>query len=317
MKLEDRIRELLRFKHYSIRTEESYIGWYRQFVKFHGLRHPQEMGKAEVEAFLTHLAVNRRVAAPTQNQALNALVFLFKDVLQKPFEGVDAMRAQQSKRLPVVLSVEEMRKMLKVMTGAAAGMAKLPYGCGLRVMECLRLRVKDIDLSGGKVEVRGGKGDKDRVLTLPKSVVGGLETQLERCKVIYEKDREEGLAAVYLPNAYGVKNPAAGTSWPWFWLFPSGSISEDPRADGLERRHHAHEARVSRALAAAVKEAGLAKKVTAHTLRHSFATHLILRGVDVRSVQELLGHVDLRTTMIYVQLARAMRGEITSPLDDM
>lgn len=317
MKLEDQIRELLRFKHYSIRTEDTYVGWYRQFVKFHDLRHPQEMGKEEVEAFLTHLAVSRRVAAPTQNQALNALAFLYREVLKTPFEGVDVMRAQETKRLPVVLSVEEMRKMLMVMTGEEAVMAKLLYGCGLRVMECMRLRVKDVDLSGGKVEVRAGKGDKDRVLTLPKSVVAALEAQLERCRVLHEKDRADGLAGVYLPNAYEVKNPAAGVSWPWFWLFPSGNLSADPRAGGLERRHHAHEARVGRALAAAVKAAGLAKKVTAHTLRHSFATHLVLRGVDVRSVQELLGHADIRTTMIYLQLARAMRGEITSPLDDL
>jgi integron integrase len=317
MKLEEQIREVMRFKHYSIRTEDAYVGWYRQFVKFHSLRHPQEMGKTEVEKFLTHLAVERRVAAPTQNQALNALVFLYREVLKKPFEDVDALRAQESKRLPVVLSVDEMRKMLMVMTGEEAVMAKLLYGCGLRVMECLRLRVKDVDVSGGKVEVRGGKGDKDRVLTMPKSVVSALEGQLARCRVIHEKDRADGVAGVYLPNAYEVKNPSAATSLPWFWLFPSGSISADPRAEGLKRRHHAHEARVSRALAAAVKTVGLEKKVTAHTLRHSYATHLVLRGVDVRSVQELLGHVDLRTTMIYVQLARAMRGEITSPLDDL
>lgn len=307
----------MRFKHYSIRTEDGYVAWYRQFVKFHGLRHPQEMGKEEVEAFLTHLAVNRRVVAATQNQALNALVFLYREVMKQPFEGLDAMRAQESKRLPVVLSVEEMRKMLMIMTGEEAVMAKLLYGCGLRVMECMRLRVKDVDLSGGKVEVRGGKGDKDRVLTLPKSAVGALEGQLQRCRVIYEKDREDGVAGVYLPGAYEVKNPGAGVSWPWFWMFPSGNLSADPRADGLERRHHAHEARVGRALAAAVKAAGLAKKVTAHTLRHSFATHLVLRGVDIRSVQELMGHADIRTTMIYLQLARAMRGEIGSPLDDL
>jgi site-specific recombinase XerD len=184
-------------------------------------------------------------------------------------------------------------------------------------MECLRLRVKDVDLSGGKVEVRGGKGDKDRVLTLPKSLEGQLEGQLERCRVIYEKDRAEGVAGVYLPDAYGVKNPSAGESWPWWWLFPSGNLSADPREEGQVRRHHAHEARVGRALAFAVKEAGLEKKVTAHTLRHSFATHLVLRGVDIRSVQELLGHADIRTTMIYLQLARAMRGAITSPLDDL
>jgi integron integrase len=317
MKVEDRIREKMRYKHYSLRTEESYVGWYRRFVRFHGLRHPDELGAAEVEGFLTDLAVNRRVVAATQNQALNALVFLFKDVLEKPFEGVDAMRAKQSKRLPVVLSVEEMRKLLMVMTGEEAVMGKLLYGCGLRVLECMRLRVKDVDLSGGKVEVRAGKNNKDRVLTLPKSLVGLLEAQLQRCRVIHEKDRAEGVAGVYLPGAYDVKSPTAGESLPWFWLFPSGSLSADPRAGGLVRRHHAHEARVGRALSMAVKSAGLEKKVTAHTLRHSFATHLVLRGVDIRSVQELLGHSDIRTTMIYIQLARAMRGDISSPLDDL
>jgi len=317
MKLADQIREVMRFKHYSLRTEECYVGWYRQFVRFHSMRHPEQMGAKEVEAFLTHLAVTRGVVAATQNQALNALVFLFKEVLKKEIEGVDAMRAKQSKRLPVVLSVDETRKLLMVMTGEEAVMAKLLYGCGLRVMECMRLRVKDVDLSGGKVEVRGGKNDKDRVLTMPKSLVALLEVQMQRSRVIFEKDRKDGVAGVYLPGAYGVKNPTAGESWPWYWLFPSGNLSGDPRADGLERRHHAHEARVSRALAAAVKTAGLEKKVTAHTLRHSFATHLVLRGVDIRSVQELLGHSDIRTTMIYLQLARAMRGEIGSPLDDL
>lgn len=307
----------MRFKHYSLRTEASYVGWYQRFVRHHGLRHPSEMGAAEVEAFLSHLAVEGNVVAATQNQALNALVFLFKEVLGKPFDGVDAMRAKQSRRLPVALSVDETRKLLMVMKGEEAVMGKLLYGCGLRVLECMRLRIKDVDLSGGKVEIRGGKGDKDRVLTMPKSLVGLIEAQIQRCRVIYEKDREDGVTGVYLPGAYEVKNPAAGESWPWFWMFPSGNFSEDPRAEGLMRRHHAHEARVGRALAAAVKAAGLEKKVTAHTLRHSYATHLVLRGVDIRCVQELLGHADIRTTMIYLQLARAMRGEITSPLDDL
>jgi integron integrase len=317
MKLEDRIREVMRFKQLGIRTEDAYVRWYRQFVRFHGMRHPDEMGAEEVEAFLTYLAVERNVVAATQNQALNALVFLFREVLGKGFEGVDAMRAKVSKKLPVVLSQDETRMVLHVMTGEEALMAKLLYGCGLRVMECMRLRVKEVDLSGGKLEVRGGKGDKDRVLTIPKSLMAQLEAQLQRCRVIHDGDRENKVAGVYLPGAYGVKNGSAAESWAWFWLFPSARLSADPRADGLVRRHHAHEARVGRALSAAVKAAGLAKKVTAHTMRHSFATHLALRGVDVRSVQELLGHTDIRTTMIYLQLARAMRGEIGSPLDDL
>ncbi|MFT4177439.1 MAG: integron integrase [Luteolibacter sp.] len=317
MKLEDQLRRVLRARHYSVRTEEAYVGWYRKYVRFHGLRHPAEMGGEEVAAFLTHLAVNRRVMASTQNQALNALVFLYREVLKQPFEDVDVKRAKQSKRLPTVLSVEEVGKLLGVMQGEEGLMARLLYGCGLRVMECMRLRVKDLDLSGGKLEVRGGKGDKDRVLTLPKSVRAGLEGQLQRCRAIYEKDRKTGVAGVYVPGAFEVKQAKAGESWPWFWVFPSDKVSEDPRISGLRRRHHAHESRVGRALAAAVRLTGLEKRVTAHTLRHSFATHLVLRGVDVRSVQELMGHADLRTTMVYVQLARAMRGEIGSPLDDL
>lgn len=189
--------------------------------------------------------------------------------------------------------------------------------CGLRVMEGLRLRVKDVDLSGGKVEVRDGKGGKDRVLSLPKKLTERLESQLARNRLLWEKDRAEGIAGVYLPGAYALKNPKAAESWEWFWLFPAQSLSKDPRAGGLERRHHLHEVRVGRALAKAVKLAGIQKKVSAHTLRHGFATHLLLRGVDVRSVQELLGHADLRTTMVYLQLAKAMRGEIGSPLDDL
>ncbi len=317
MRLEQKIREVMRFKHMGIRTEDAYVGWYQRFVRFHGLKHPREMGAREVEKFLTHLAVDREVVAATQNQALNALVFLFREVLQKPFEGVDTMRAKESKKLPVVLSVEETGKLLHVMPGEEAVMAKLLYGCGLRVLECMRLRIKDVDISGAKVEMRGGKGDKDRVLSLPKSMLFILEAQMKRGRVIYEKDRKDEVAGVHLPGAYGVKNRSAAESWPWFWLFPAAKLSADPRENGLMRRHHAHERRVGRALTAATKTAGLAKKVTAHTLRHSFATHLVLRGVDIRSVQELLGHSDIRTTMIYLQLARAMRGEIRSPLDDL
>lgn len=316
MKLEDRFCALLRTRHYSIRTEQAYVMWYRQFVRFHGLRHPETMGVREVEAFLTHLAMNRGVVASTQNQALHALLFLFREVLGIPLEGIEAKRARTVKKLPVVLSVEEVGRLLDMLTGIEAVQAKLLYGCGLRVMEVLRLRVKDVDLKGNKVEVREGKGNKCRVLTLPSKLRPELEEQLRRSRVMYDRDRAENVNGVWLPGALANKNPSAAVAWPWFWLFPADQLSLDPRC-GLWRRHHAHEQRVSRALAKGATLAQLSKKVTAHTLRHSFATHLLLRGVDIRSVQELLGHSDVRTTEIYTQLARAMRGEIKSPLDDL
>jgi integron integrase len=316
MKLEDRFCALLRTRHYSIRTEQAYVMWYRQFVRFHGLRHPETMGVREVEAFLTHLAMNRGVVASTQNQALHALLFLFREVLGIPLEGIEAKRARTVKKLPVVLSVEEVRRLLDMLTGVEAVQAKLLYGCGLRVMEVLRLRVKDVDLKGNKVEVREGKGDKCRVLTLPSRLRSELEEQLRRSRVVYDRDREENMNGVWLPGALANKNPSAAVSWPWFWFFPADQLSLDPRSR-LWRRHHAHEQRVSRALVKGATLAQLPRKVTAHTLRHSFATHLLLRGVDIRSVQELLGHSDVRTTEIYTQLARVMRGEIKSPLDDL
>ena len=237
-------------------------------------------------------------------------------MLKREIEGVDALRAKQSRKLPVVLSAEETKKLLGVLTGEEAVVCKLLYGCGLRLMEGLRLRVKDVDFSGGKVEVRGGKGDKDRVLTMPKRLEGPLREQLERSRVFYEADRAAGVAGVWMPGAYDRKDSGAGESWPWHWVFAAADLSVDPRT-GTRRRHHLHESRIGRALSRAAKQCGLEKKVTAHTLRHSFATHLVLRGVDLRSVQELLGHADIRTTEIYVQLARAMRGEIASPLDEL
>lgn len=316
MKLEDHLRSLLRAKHYSIRTEQAYVMWYRQFVRFHGLRHPETMDEKEIEAFLTHLAVNRGVAASTQNQAFNALLFLYRDVLGIPLSDIDAKRAKTSKKLPVVLAVEEVKRLLDLMSGVEAVQAKLLYGCGLRIREMLHLRIKDVDIKGNKVEVREGKGAKCRVLTLPRKLRTALEEQMGRSKSVYEIDRSDGLPGVWLPGALERKNPSAGTSWPWFWLFPAENPSIDPRS-GIIRRHHMHEQRVSRALARAAAKANIARKVTAHTLRHSFATHLLLGGVDIRSVQELLGHSDVRTTEIYTQLARAMQGEITSPLDDL
>jgi len=230
--------------------------------------------------------------------------------------GIDAMRARHNKKLPVVLTQEEVGELLKGVLGEAGLVCKLLYGCGLRVAEALALRIKDMDLSGGTVLVRGGKGNKDRVLTLPKSLRQQLREHLGRVELIHWQDRRDERPGVALPNAYETKHPAAAVSWEWFWAFPSSSFSTDPRS-GVERRHHLHEINISRELTRAAKLAGLTKRVTAHVLRHSFATHLILRGVDIRSIQQLLGHADVRTTEIYTELARAMRGEIVSPLDEL
>ena len=329
--------------HRSIHTEESYVGWYKRYVIFHNRQHPETMGAKEVEAFLTDLAVRGKVAAATQNQALNALVFLYRHVLEMDLGAIDALRAKEHERLPVVLTKEEVKRMLDVVSGEYGVMCKLLYGSGLRVAEVLSLRIKDVDIAGGKLDVRGGKGNKDRVVGLPASLTGALEEQKRRCKVIWEADRRDGVPGVYMPNAMAVKSPGAGESWPWFWFFPSKSLSIDPRANensgaaaqeskesaaGVDaaqgtvrttskRRHHLHEIGVGRELARACKLVGIEKRVTAHVLRHSFATHLILRGVDIRSIQDLLGHADVRTTEIYTKLARSMRGEIVSPLDDL
>ena len=320
-KLEDRLRAKLRVKHYSGKTEETYVQWYRRYVLFHKERlgqpvHPAEMGAAEIECFLTHLAVNRDMAASSQNQALNALMFLYRTVLDLPVEGIDAMRAKRSQHLPVVLTQEEVGTLLGAVKGDAGLAIKILYGCGLRVAEVLRLRVKDVDILGGKLEVREGKGDKCRVLTLPKTLRQPLEEHLGRVKVLFEADRRDGVPGVALPHAMAVKNPSAGTSWPWTWFFPSNRVYKED-AKGLYGRHHLHEIMISRELNRVTALAGIGKRVTAHILRHSFATHLLLRGVDIRTLQQLLGHADVRTTEIYTQLARAMRGEITSPLDDL
>jgi integron integrase len=329
--LEAQLRGRIRFKQYSRRTEETYVQWYKQYVRFQAeacgaMRHPRDMGAPEVEAFLTHLANNRGLAAATQNQALNALVFLYGEVLKMTLEGIQASRAKQSKRLPVVLTQDEVRSLLVSVKGDAGLAVKLLYGCGLRVAEVLALRVKDVDVGGGKIEVRGGKGDKDRVITLPKSLLNPISEHLKQVKAVFEADRREGVPGVAMPKAYDVKNPGAAESWPWFWFLPSAKVWEDKERDGSARsgeraygrgRHHLHEIAITRELERAAKIAGLAKRVTAHVLRHSFATHLVLRGIDIRSVQQLLGHSDVRTTEIYTQLAKAMRGEITSPLDDL
>ncbi|HEX4883322.1 MAG TPA: integron integrase [Casimicrobiaceae bacterium] len=309
------IRRRIRYLHYSYRTEQAYVEWTRRFVRFHGMRHPREMGGDEVVAFLDHLANERDVAASTHNQALSALLFLYREVLgvELPWLG-DIARPRRPRRLPAVLTRDEVRNVLAVMEGTHALMAHLLYGTGMRLTECVRLRVKDLDLARGEIVVRQGKGGKDRVTMVPRTLVGDLRAQLARSRAMFEADRRERAPGVELPHAYAGKHPAAGTSWGWFWVFPAPRPCRDPRT-GVVRRHHLHEESLQRAVGRAVRAAGVAKPATTHTLRHSFATHLLESGYDIRTVQELLGHADVSTTMIYTHvLNRGGRG-VTSPLD--
>jgi integron integrase len=314
-RLLDRVRDKIRLKHYSIRTESAYLGWIRRFIVFHGKRHPAEMGAPEIEAFLSHLAVDGQVAASTQNQALAALLFLYREVLGAELPWLDGVeRAKRPQRLPVVLTSGEVRSVLARMEGVKWLMASLLYGTGMRLMECIRLRVKDVDFQARQVTVRDGKGAKDRVTMLPESLVAPLQQHLAKVKVIHEQDCREGFGAVYLPFALERKYPNASREWGWQYVFPARSRSIDPRS-GKERRHHIDEKVLQRALKSAVREAGLTKPASCHTLRHSFATHLLQAGYDIRTVQELLGHKDVSTTMIYTHvLNRGGRG-VRSPLD--
>lgn len=316
VKLEDQLRGAVRLKGYAYTTEETYVGWYRRYVRHFQKKHPREMGAREVEAFLTYLAAELNVAAATQNQALNALVFLYKEVLKMDLGPVDALRAKRKKQLPVVLTNDEMKRLLAGLTGVEWLMAGLLYGCGLRVAECLKLRVKDVDPEGGTVTVQDGKGGKSRMVALPETLRVEMRRHLERVKLIHAEDAAAGVPGVYPPAALERKAGAWAKSAEWYWVFPGGNLSEDPRS-GVSRRHHVHETTVGRALQRAARLARIDKKVTAHTLRHSFATHLLLKGTDIRGIQELLGHSDVRTTEIYTHVARAMRGEIRSPLDDL
>ncbi|WP_407276530.1 integron integrase [Halothiobacillus sp. DCM-1] len=314
-KLLDLVRDRICAKHYSIRTETQYVQWVWRFIVFHGKRHPRDMGAQEVEAFLTHLAVEGNVAASTQNQALSALLFLYKEVLGIDLPWLDDVtRAKRPQRLPVVLTREEVRGVLDRMSGVYGLMARLLYGTGMRLMECMRLRVKDVDFARGEILIRDGKGGKDRVTLLPQSLVLPLQEQLRLRRVVFEDDVRVGKATVYLPDALARKYPNASTEWGWQYVFPSGSFSIDPRS-GAERRHHVDEKLLQRAMKKAVQAAGLVKPATPHTLRHSFATHLLESGYDIRTVQELLGHSDVSTTMIYTHvLNRGGRG-VVSPLD--
>ena len=314
-KLLDQVRERLRLKHYSIRTEQQYVQWVRRFVLFHDKRHPVEMGAAEVEAFLTHLAVEGHVAAATQNQALSALLFLYREVLEINLPWLDkVVRAKRPARLPVVLTRQEVTAVLDRMSGVYGLLARLLYGTGMRLMEVIRLRVKDVDFARAEIVVRDGKGAKDRVTMLPQSLMAPLTEHLRGRRAVFEDDLAKGMASVYLPDALDRKYVNAAVDWGWQYIFVSGSYSIDPRS-GAERRHHLDEKLLQRAMKKAVQAAGVVKPATPHTLRHSFATHLLQAGYDIRTVQELLGHADVATTMIYTHVLNKGGRGVVSPLD--
>lgn len=314
-RLLDQVRELIRIRHYSIRTEQAYLQWIRRYIIFHGRRHPRELGAPELTAFLSDLAIRGKVAASTQNQALNAILFLYRDVLKIALPWLeDVQRAKRSQHLPVVLTQEEVKRLLAQLEGTVWLMASVTYGGGLRLLECLRLRVKDVDFERAELTIRDGKGQKDRMTTLPKRLIEPLRDHLARVKVRHERDLEEGFGRVCLPFALERKYPNADREWGWQYVFPSSRRSIDPRS-GVERRHHVNPEVLQRAIKNAVRRAQIVKPASVHTLRHSFATHLLEAGYDIRTVQELLGHSDVKTTMIYTHvLNRGSRG-VVSPFD--
>lgn len=314
-RLLDRVRQALRLRHYSPRTEDAYVAWIRRYILFHRKTHPQLLGEADVTAFLTHLAVTEQVSASTQNQALGALLFLYRHVLKRELEGLDGIvRARPVERLPVVLSRGEVRTLLHLLPGVFRTIGTLLYGGGLRLSECLELRVKDVDFDRRQIVVRRGKGDKDRVVPLPASARDAMLQHLARVHQMFDADRRAGVGGVVLPHGLARKYPNASTEWAWQFVFPAGRVCRDPRFGG-PTRYHLHESAVQRAVTAAVRASGLGKKVSCHTFRHSFATHLLEDGYDIRTVQELLGHRDVSTTMIYTHvLSRGALG-VRSPAD--
>jgi integron integrase len=306
---------ILRRMHYSYRTEQQYLSWIRRFVTFHGRRHPVHMGGAEVEAFLSHLAIRDQVSASTQNQALNALLFLYRTVLDRPLNmTIDAARARRPHRVPTVLSRSEAQQVLSCLSGQHALMAKLLYGSGLRASECARLRVKDLDFSLRQLTVHDGKGQKDRFTILPDALNSPLQEHLQRVRRLHQQDLRRGHGAVYLPFALELKYPSANTEWIWQYVFPSARLALDPRA-GVLRRHHLSASTLQKAVRQAAQLAGIQKHVTCHTFRHSFATHLLEAGYDIRTVQDLLGHKDVSTTMIYTHVLKRGGLAVRSPLD--
>ncbi len=312
----EQVRTVLRLKHLSLRTEDSYLSTIRRFIEFHGKKHPATLGPEAVRDYLSYLAVEQHVAASTQNVARNALLFLYREVLGTEAPAVtDVAPARRPERLPAVLTRAEVKAVLSHLEGPSLLMASLLYGAGLRLMDCLRLRIKDIDMEMRQITVRDGKGQKDRHTMLPASLAEPLRAQLATARTLYLRDLEAGQANVFLPDALDRKYPTAGREWAWQWVFPAKTLSTDPRS-GLTRRHHIGEETLQRAVKTAMSKAGIAKHASCHTLRHSFATHLLEDGYDIRTVQELLGHSDVRTTMIYTHVLNKGGRAVRSPLDD-
>ncbi len=315
----DQLRERIRYLHYSLQTEKAYVYWARFFIRWHGrngqMRHPRLMGQPEVEAFLTMLASERQVSPATHRQALNAILFFYKEVLGQDLPWMHSIgRPPERKRIPVVLTVAEVQSVLALMEGTEGVLARLLYGTGMRLAEGLNLRVKDVDFDRHAIVVRSGKGDKDRVVMLPRSLSQDLRAQLARSRALWAADRASQRSGVQMPHALEAKYPKAGLSWSWHWVFPANKLSVDPRT-GVERRHHLFDERLGNHLKRALTQAGIAKHATVHTLRHSFATHLLQSGTDIRTVQELLGHSDVSTTMIYTHVLKVAAGGTASPLD--
>lgn len=316
-KLLDQLRHTIRVRNYSIRTEEAYVQWARRFILFHRKRHPAEMHDAEVVQFLTHLAVKRNVAANTQNQALNALVFLYKNVLDRPLGDISAAtRAKKPKNLPVVLNRDEVKQLLIRLKGVHRMVGGLLYGSGLRLTECLRLRVKDVDFEYSCIHIHNGKGAKDRIVTLPPALHQPLKGHLHQVRLVHTADLERGYGEVHLPSALARKYRSASKEWKWQYLFPATRTSDDPRSP-QHSRHHLHATAFQKAMRAAVVEAGITKPATSHTLRHSFATHALENGLDIRTVQEQLGHSSLETTEIYTHILKRGGHAVRSPLEDI
>jgi integron integrase len=314
-RLLDQVRERIRYKHFSISTEKIYVYWIRWYVRWHGLKHPSGMGGPEVAAFLSHLANERRLSASSHRQALSALLFLYREILEIDLPWmVEIGRPRPSTHIPVVLTAGEVRDLLACMRGEEALVARLLYGTGMRLAEGLKLRVKDIEFERRAIIVRDSKGGKDRVVMLPDALAVPLREQLDRSRTLWAADRTAKQPGVWLPHALGRKYPRAGESWAWHWVFPASDLSVDPQS-GIRRRHHLFPQRIQRAMKRALEQVGIHKPVSVHTLRHSFATHLLQHHYDIRTVQELLGHADVKTTMIYTHVLRVGGGGVQSPLD--